>query len=151
MIIECKDEAATKEFGRKLGAAVRGGDVIELVGDVGAGKTTLTKGVAVGMDIIEMIQSPTFTISRVYDSPRGMRLAHYDFYRLDDPGVMQVELHEAVHDPLVVTIIEWGDVVSHVLPNDHLTIRFEPGGENERAIELTAHGDKSRRILEALS
>ena len=80
------------ELGVTLGSLLRGGETIELVGDIGAGKTTLTKGLARGMGIAEEVQSPTFTLSRVYDAPNGRRLAHYDFYRLNNAGIMQAEL-----------------------------------------------------------
>ena len=66
------------ELGVTLGSLLRGGETIELIGDIGAGKTTLTKGLARGMGIAEEVQSPTFTLSRVYDAPNGRRLAHYD-------------------------------------------------------------------------
>ena len=72
-------EEKMRELGAAIGRAVSGGEVLELVGDIGAGKTTLTKGIARAMGIDEPVQSPTFTISRVYDSPRGLSLAHYDF------------------------------------------------------------------------
>ena len=78
------NEARMKQLGEAIGRSVSGSEVLELVGDIGAGKTTLTKGIARALGIIEPVQSPTFTISRVYDSPKGLRLAHYDFYRLSE-------------------------------------------------------------------
>ena len=74
------------------------------------------------MKITDDVQSPTFTISRNYDAPSGLRLAHYDFYRLRDAGIMKMELDEAMHDPGIVTVIEWSDIVSDVLPADALRI-----------------------------
>src|SRR5690349_6778223 len=126
MIYEVKNEAEMKVFGEKLGLMLGGGEIIELVGDVGAGKTTLTKGIAKGLDIDEDIQSPSFTISRVYDARDGLTLAHYDFYRLQDAGVMADELHETLHAPTAITIIEWADIVSGVLPSERLTIHIFP-------------------------
>ena len=70
------DETEMKALGRTIGQALAGGEVIELVGDVGAGKTTLTKGLAEGLVITEPIQSPTFTISRVYDARDEIGRAH---------------------------------------------------------------------------
>lgn len=147
----CESEVATRQFGERIGVLLRGGEVIELVGDVGAGKTTLTKGIALGMGITEPIQSPTFTISRVYDAPHGLRLNHYDFYRLQDAGIMKLELQEAANDPLGVTIIEWGDIVADVLPADHLMIRFEPSGEAGRTLEVVAHGTRSQKLVGAVA
>lgn len=149
MIID--SETAMKAFGARMGALFMGGEVLELVGDVGAGKTTLTKGIAEGMGIDETVQSPSFTISRVYDeTAAGLRLAHYDFYRLHDAGIMADELHETAHDPKAVTIIEWADIVAGVLPEDHLTVTITAQAEDSRRVELVAHGQRSQRLLEML-
>lgn len=150
VIIEVNSESAMKEFGTRLGAFLRGGELLELVGDVGAGKTTLTKGIAAGMGVDEDVQSPSFTISRVYDTPSDIRLAHYDFYRLQDAGIMADELAEAVDDNRAVTIIEWAGIVEGVLPADRLTIQIISPAETVRRITLMAGGDTSRRLMEQL-
>ena len=141
---------AMKDFGAKIGSLLSGGEVIELLGDVGAGKTTFTKGLAVGLGISEDVQSPTFTISRVYSARDGLALSHYDFYRLSDAGVLRIEIEEAVHDPDMVTVIEWGGIVEGVLPEDRLTVNITATSENSRTIELVAGGEKSSRVQEAL-
>jgi tRNA threonylcarbamoyladenosine biosynthesis protein TsaE len=153
MIIEVHAEHEMKTFGATLGALLKGGEVIELVGDVGAGKTTLTKGIASGMEIDEDIQSPSFTISRVYDTPKGLHLSHYDFYRLQDAGIMANELHETVNDPATVTIIEWAEIIAGVLPEDRLTVTIKNSADNEhaRTIELIAGGAKSGQLLKELA
>ena len=150
MIIEVHSEAEMKALGQRLGGFLHGGEVIELVGDVGAGKTTLTKGLAAGLGVDEDVQSPSFTISRVYDTPSELRLSHYDFYRLQDAGIMADELHETVNDPKSITIIEWAEIVSGVLPNDRLTVRITSPSESTRSVEITASGDKSSLLLESL-
>jgi len=139
MIIEVTHEDEMKAFGKRLGSKLSGGEVIELVGDVGAGKTTLTKGIAVGLGIEEDVQSPSFTISRVYDARDELRLAHYDFYRLHDAGIMADELRETIHDPRSVTILEWANVVEGVLPEKRLTIQITTPTETTR--QLTLSGD----------
>lgn len=139
MIIEVGSEAETQELARKIGALLKGGEVIELVGDVGAGKTTFVKGLAKGLAIEEDVQSPSFTISRVYDARDKLRLAHYDFYRLSDAGIMKDELTEMIQDPEVITVIEWADIVEGVLPKSRLTIRFESPTETTR--KLTVSGN----------
>jgi tRNA threonylcarbamoyladenosine biosynthesis protein TsaE len=151
MIIEVKSEAAMKQLGEKLGALLRGGEIIELIGDVGAGKTTLTKGVARGLSIDEDVQSPSFTISRVYDGRDELQLAHYDFYRLNDAGIMASELSETVSDPRSITIIEWAQIVAGVLPDDRLTVRITSPSETDRFVELIAGGEKSAALLEKLA
>lgn len=134
-------ENDTKLWGEKLGAMLRGGECIELVGDVGSGKTTLTKGIAHGLGVSETIQSPTFTINRTYDTPSGLRLSHYDFYRLSDPGIMSEELAETLSDPKTIVVIEWGDIVTAVLPQNHVRITFSSPTENDR--EVLVEGDES--------
>lgn len=151
MKFEIHGEADMKAFGKKLGGLLKGGEILELVGDVGAGKTTLTKGVADGMGVDDDVQSPSFTISRVYDVPSRLRLSHYDFYRLHDAGIMTAELHEAVHDPTNVTIIEWAEIVSGVLPADRLTITIESPSEEDRTLTMIAGGDRSNKLLEKLA
>lgn len=136
------------ELGEKLGALLGGGEVIELAGDIGAGKTTFTKGVARGMKIIDDVQSPTFTISRNYDAPSGLRLAHYDFYRLRDAGIMKMELDEAMHDPGTVTVIEWSGIVNDVLPADALRIAIAVQPDDSRLVAFEGSGKTQRLIKE---
>lgn len=139
-----------RQFGERLGSMLNGGEVIELVGDVGAGKTTFVRGLASGLGIEEAIQSPSFTINRVYDAPNGMQLAHYDFYRLEQAGIMADELKEAIGDKRTIVIIEWADAVADVLPDDRLTIMIKPTGENERVVSLHASGTTGKRLMEQL-
>lgn len=139
MIKEVASETETQALAEKLGAALRGGEIIELVGDVGAGKTTFVKGLARGLKIDDDVQSPTFTISRVYAARDDLSLAHYDFYRLNDAGIMKDELAEMMQDPKTITIIEWADIVEGVLPKDRLTIHFEAPSEMSRKLTLTGY------------
>lgn len=110
---------------------------IELVGDVGAGKTTFTKGLARGLEITEEITSPTFTISKVYENSRGQKLVHYDFYRLENPGIMVEDLFENLQDPHTVTVIEWADTVSEILPANHLRLEILINDDGSRTLNLT--------------
>lgn len=136
------------QLAASVAACLRGGDVLELVGDVGTGKTTFTKALAGSLGITDNVQSPTFTISSIYDAPSGVRLAHYDFYRLSDPGVMRDELREAVGDDTAITVLEWADVVADVLPDDRLTIHFEYLlDESSRRVRLVAHGARAEQII----
>lgn len=148
MTIDSED--AMKRFGTRLGQVLHGGECIELIGDIGSGKTTLTKGIAMGLAITETVQSPTFTINRVYDAPSGVRLSHYDFYRLNDAGIMAEELRESLDEPKTSIVIEWGDVVAPVLPRDCLRITFASPTESGRILMLEAGGPHSRALLESL-
>lgn len=136
MIIEVDSEQAMKELGQKIGAQLKGGEVFELIGDVGAGKTTFTKGVALGLGIDDDVQSPSFTISRVYEGRDDLQLVHYDFYRLTDAGIMAAELQEMVNDPLTVTVVEWADIVDGVLPESHISLRITAPSETTRSVEI---------------
>ncbi len=104
--------------------------VIELVGDVGTGKTTFTRGLAKGLGIKEPVTSPSFTISKAYAIPSGGSLIHYDFYRLSDPGLMVEDLEEALSTPSNIVVIEWGGSIASILPQDHtkITIKYTPEG-----------------------
>lgn len=139
-----------QELGRQIGAACQGGAVLELVGDIGAGKTTLTKGIAQGMGIEEDVQSPTFTLSRTYELPGGGILAHYDFYRLSDPGILSAEIEDVTHAKDAVVVIEWADTVAHVLPADRIIVTIVPSGDESRVVRLVGGGEISHKILEAL-
>ena len=138
-----------QRLGVAIGRAVSGGEVLELVGDIGAGKTTLTKGIAKALDINEPVQSPTFTISRVYDSPRGLRLVHYDFYRLGEAGIMGNEISEAMDDDSVV-VVEWAGAVDDDLPKDRLVVKITTVSEEERLVEFHPGGKKSAELWQKI-
>lgn len=147
MVIE--NEKHMLSLGVWLGQRVRGGELFELIGDVGAGKTTLTRGIAQGMGIADSIQSPTFTISREYVAPDGLHLAHYDFYRLAEAGIMASELQESLTESDTVTIIEWSDVAADVLPSERITITISPhpDSEQKRIVTYDAGGDKLEQFM----
>ena len=138
-----------KQLGEAIGRSVSGGEVLELVGDIGAGKTTLTKGIARVLGINEPVQSPTFTISRVYDSPKGLRLAHYDFYRLSEAGIMGDEIREAMDDDSVV-VVEWAGAVDDNLPKDRLVVKITTISEEERLVEFHPGGKKSTELWQKI-
>ena len=124
-------------FARNLARRLKGGEVIELVGDVGAGKTTFVKGLAEGLGIQEVISSPTFTISQIYRSKKGPDLYHYDFYRLSEPGLMKYELAGALSDPMAITVLEWADSVADILPAERIVVTIVATSERERQVGLT--------------
>ena len=126
-------EAEMLEHGKKLGASLEAPVVLELLGDVGAGKTTLTRGIANGLGVTEAITSPSFTISKEYLG-KNYRLVHYDFYRLADPGIMSEDLDEAISDPNTVTIVEWGESIRDVLPDNRKRIEIKYIDENTREV-----------------
>lgn len=150
MNVSIQSVEAMKKFGEAIGKQLKGGEVLELVGDIGSGKTTLTKGIASGLGVTDDVQSPTFTISRVYDGRDGIELLHYDFYRLHEPGILRMELDEAAHRADAVTVIEWGEIIQDVLPADHLTVHIASPSEGARTVTLTSHGPNSQQLKERL-
>ncbi len=142
MVSTSSDE--TESFGASLGAKLRGGEVLELVSDLGGGKTTLTRGIARGAGSTVRVASPTFTISKEYNAPK-FTIVHFDFYRLGEAGIVGDEFAEYIGDPAYVIIVEWGDVVQNVLPPNHLTITIKQTVEGNRDIACTYN--KSLRYL----
>lgn len=126
------------EYGKKLAQSLQAPQVLELLGDVGAGKTTLTRGIADGLGIQEPVSSPSFTISKEYQGKK-YRLVHYDFYRLNDPGIMSEDLLDSISDDKTITIVEWGESIRDVLPENRLKITIKNLDENTREISEEQH------------
>ena len=135
MIIHSEQEMLDygEQFAKKLVAPA----VIELIGDVGAGKTTFVRGLAKGLGAKDPITSPSFTISKQYALPNNKRLVHYDFYRLPDPGLMSEDLSESINDPNAITVIEWSNSVANLLPKRHIQVEIEYNDNDTRSIKPT--------------
>jgi tRNA threonylcarbamoyladenosine biosynthesis protein TsaE len=125
----------TEQLAEKLGRNLRGGEVIELVSDLGGGKTTFTRGLTRGAGSTDRVRSPTFTLNSEYKAPK-FTIGHFDFYRLGEAGIVADELAEVVGDPSYVVVVEWGDIVHDVLPANRLTIRLSQTGEDMRRLEF---------------
>lgn len=125
--------ALGKEFGLKL----RGGEVIEFIGDLGAGKTSFMRGVAEGLASDDSVSSPTFTLSNIYAGRDGLSIHHFDFYRLQEPGLIQDQLQEAVEDPKAIVCVEWAESVRGVLPDNRTTIEIIATDENTREFKFS--------------
>jgi len=112
--------------------------VIELVSDLGGGKTTFTRGLTRGAGSKDTVGSPTFTLNREYETPT-FTISHFDFYRLGEAGIVGDELAEVVGDPHYVTVVEWGDIVRDILPEKRMTvsIQLDASDENARNIVIT--------------
>ena len=136
MTVVTANAEQTEALGETLGHHLRGGEIIELISDLGGGKTTLTRGLVRGVGSQDHVASPTFTMSKTYDAGK-LTINHFDFYRLSEPGIMADELAEIIDDKQNITIIEWSDIVQHVLPETRLAIRITQTAEDERRLELT--------------
>lgn len=146
----------TIALGEKIGRSLEAGDVLVLTGDLGAGKTQLTKGIAAGMGVVGDVTSPTFTIEMVYEGAE-MPLYHFDLYRLDDPDQLE---DTGIFDVLGadgVCSIEWGEQFAEEIGDarvDVFVTRLEdeaaPGEEPPREVRLVAHDARGEGLLAAL-
>ena len=148
MQIKSTSSNNTESIGKQIGELLRGGEVIELVSDLGGGKTTLTHGIAAGAGSNDQVASPTFTISHVYEATL-FSIHHFDFYRLQDPGIMSYEIGELIGEPNTVVIIEWGDIVADLLPKDRVSINIVYLAEDSRDIIISVP-QKYSYIIEGL-
>lgn len=112
---------------------LRGGEIIELLSDLGGGKTTFTKGVAAGMGSKDHVKSPSFSVSHVYEGA-DLRLHHFDLYRLDEAGLIRHELAEASQQSDSVVIVEWAQLVKNALPDDRVVVTITPTGPDSRRL-----------------
>lgn len=132
-----------------LGSQLKGGEVIELRSDLGGGKTTFARGLAKGAGSQDRAASPTFTLSRIYKTPM-FDIHHFDFYRLNDPGILADQLSEAMADNNVV-LVEWADIVKNVLPEARISIEFQPTALSPDARQISiSYPESSRPIIEYL-
>ena len=142
----------TRAIGRRLGAAAQPGTVVALIGELGAGKTQLAKGIAEGLGVRGIVNSPTFILMNEHEG--RLRLYHVDAYRLDDPedAVAAGLLDERQADG--VAVIEWADRLEGWLPEGRLEIRIEadPDHPDHRQLTWTAFGELHERLAaEALA
>jgi tRNA threonylcarbamoyladenosine biosynthesis protein TsaE len=125
----------TLALASQIGSRLKGGEVIELVSDLGGGKTAFVRGLVEGVGSEDRVSSPSFTLSNQYTG-NGLTVYHFDFYRLDKPGILEQELEEILEDSQAVVVIEWAGIVNASLPDKRLTINIIPTGEDERRIIL---------------
>lgn len=125
----------TEQLAEAIGAKLRGGEIIELKSDLGGGKTTFTRGLVRGAGSDDTVASPTFTIRREYACPK-FTVAHFDFYRLAEAGIVAQELAEVLRDPLYVVVVEWSDIVYDVLPASRCTISLQQTVSGDRDISI---------------
>ena len=140
---------ATIALGKKIGQQLVAGDVLVLDGDLGAGKTTFTKGLAAGLEIPDIIKSPTFTIIHEYQDGR-LPLYHMDAYRLENGGAEDLGLEE-YFDGDGVSVVEWAEFVEDELPADFLAIHLKrTGDDNTRILEFEPHGQHFDQIVKSV-
>jgi tRNA threonylcarbamoyladenosine biosynthesis protein TsaE len=142
--------AETIAFGRRLGRCLEAGDVVGLVGPLGAGKTCMVKGVADGLGVSDTrrVVSPTYLIIKEYQA--RLHVFHVDAYRLDAAS----DLLDLGFDEMCgaggVVLLEWADRVAAALPDDHLLITLQPSGETQRDLIIEARGPRAAALLARL-
>lgn len=140
---------ATLALGKELGQLLLPGDFLNLIGDLGAGKTLLVKGIGIGLGLdSEEITSPTFAIINEYDGRHP--LYHFDLYRL----ATEVELEQIGYLDYFygqgISVVEWGQLFEDHLPAERLDLTLEVAGPEQRQISLTPRGQRSTEIVEQL-
>lgn len=140
--------AATARLGARLGRCALAGDVLLLDGELGAGKTAFTQGVAAGLGFRGVINSPTFTILKEHRGGR-LPLYHFDLYRIDDPAELEALGFGDYLDGDGLAVVEWAARARVALPADALALSFAVVGPRARHIQATAGGPRSRRLLAA--
>lgn len=141
----------TIEIGEKIGSASKAGDIICIEGELGSGKTHLTKGIALGLGIKEYITSPTFTLVNEYEG--RLRLYHFDVYRIDDPGEIEAIGFDEYIFSDAVSVIEWSDLIRELIPEEHIQINISKDSaedENVRRIKISWLGKRYDYMKEIL-
>jgi len=134
----------TQEFAARLAACLQPADLLALEGDLGAGKTTFTQGLARGLGVRNVVNSPTFTIIKEYQG--RLPLYHMDVYRVGD-DVDSLGLDEYFFGE-GVCVVEWASLIEDVLPPERLTIFLRTTGEEQRMVELVPRGERYVRLCE---
>lgn len=145
-----KSVAETMRFGEKLGRTLRGGDIIALCGELGSGKTILTKGIAKGLGVksSKYVNSPSFVIIKEYKG--HLPLYHFDVYRLRDVSEFSTVGYTEYFYGKGVSVIEWADKITAILPKDFLKVDMSVKKEKERGIFISPRGKRYRKLTEKL-
>lgn len=137
------------KLGEEIGKRVKPGDIICLTGDLGAGKTHITKGIARGLGITDNVTSPTFSLINEYNG--RLKLYHFDVYRINDP----LEIYSLGFDEYIfgdgVSVIEWANYIETLIPREHIAIDVRKNydlGENYRKIVIQYYGNRYNYVKE---
>jgi tRNA threonylcarbamoyladenosine biosynthesis protein TsaE len=139
----------TIELGRQLGMLANSGDILCLIGDLGTGKTHITKGIAQGLGVDDHITSPTFTIVNEYTGRH--KLYHFDVYRVNDPDEIEAIGFDEYIFSDAVSIIEWANYIKELIPKEHVIIsisKLPELGESYRKIKIEGFGSRYEYIKE---
>ena len=152
LVIQTESVAETQNLGARLARWLSHGDVLALVGDLGAGKTAFTQGLARGLGITAPVTSPTFTLINEYRTANGILLQHVDCYRANDAPL---EMWDAGLTELLasedIVVIEWADRIRGLLPADYIEITFDYLNEDGRRLRFLAYGERYVNLLEQVA
>lgn len=138
-------EAQTRRLGARLAPLLNPGDVLALVGELGSGKTRWAQGVCRGLKVTDVVNSPTFTLVNEYEG--RWPIYHIDLYRLNDTAdILTIGLEDYLYGA-GITLIEWANRASEMLPAEHLVVEFHHLDETKRRIALQAHGQRFIDLL----
>ena len=132
------------DLASKLAFQIKGNEVIDLVSDLGGGKTALVRCLVQHLKSLDTVSSPSFTIENIYRCS-NFNIHHFDFYRLEEAGICGLELDEAIANPQAIVILEWSNIVKDLLPECRLSIKITPSPTDQaperRLFEFKAHPD----------
>jgi len=135
----------TQALGRWLGEVMGGGELVLMEGDLGAGKTCMTQGIAWGLGVNEYARSPTFVLVSEYEGRHT--LFHADLYRVDDPLEAEDLGLDETYGNGGVCVVEWAEKAESIFPDEHIKVVFSVTGPEERVVTLSAGGDKHKALL----
>ena len=148
-ILTTQSPQKTREIGRKLGQLLQPGDLLCLQGDLGAGKTTLTQGIAAGWGSDDPVSSPTFVMVNLYRATDGTPLYHMDAYRIESlPEAAQLGLDDMLAEGAL--IVEWPECIEPLLAKERIWMTLTHVSENERQIEISANGARHETLLQGI-
>ena len=147
MVYKTRTEEETLQLGKEMAAGLKGGDVVLLHGGLGAGKSVFTRGIARGLGISGPVTSPTFTILKIYQG--RMPLYHIDAYRLE--GTVQDLGFEELMEDEGLTVIEWSEYVSWLIPEEYMKVTISLLEEDSRRFVFEAHGEQYEKLLEVIA
>lgn len=146
LLIQTNSEIETQKWGERLGAQLQAGDIVALVGDLGAGKTTFVKGLARGLGVDAPVTSPTFALVNEYQG--RLPVYHFDVYRLDDPSQLEDIGYEEYFFGDGITVVEWADMIPQYLPEEVVQVRICKLDGSRRTIEIKGYADIVEKLRE---
>ena len=138
-------ENQTRRLGARLAALLQSGDVVALIGDLGSGKTRWIQGVCQGLDVVDPVISPTFTLVNEYQG--RWPIYHIDLYRMNDASeTLSIGLEEYLYDN-GITLVEWADKALNYFPKNFLAVELYYLEDNKRRVVMRPHGERFSELL----